>query len=100
VQFTYRDKDLLEIASTNKSRPSCRNNVDSGVLTGRTADMLDFKGFTVVTMKNAVFWDVTSYGFITIDVSEERVASIFRVEEIKRAKKSVRRFGSNLLVTV
>jgi hypothetical protein len=38
-----------------------------------------FEVFTAVTMKNAVFWDV----------SEERVAYIFRVEEIKRM--SVRR---------
>jgi hypothetical protein len=34
-----------------------------------------------VTMKN-VFWAVAPCGFIIKDVSEERVASIFRVEEI------------------
>jgi hypothetical protein len=30
-------------------------------------------------MKNAVFWDVAS----CCDVSEERIASIFRVEKLK-----------------
>jgi hypothetical protein len=33
-------------------------------------------------MTNAVFWDVTPCGFLRTDVSEERIASIIRVERI------------------
>jgi hypothetical protein len=32
-------------------------------------------------MKNAGFWDVAPYRFCVNDVSEERIASIFRVEK-------------------
>jgi hypothetical protein len=32
-------------------------------------------------MKNAVFWEVAPCRFVYNDVSEERVASIFRVEK-------------------
>jgi hypothetical protein len=39
-----------------------------------------FKVFTAVTMKNNVFCDVASVGLVRTDVSEEYVASIFRVE--------------------
>jgi hypothetical protein len=35
-----------------------------------------------VTMKNTIFWDVAPCGFIVNRRSEERVASIFRIEEI------------------
>jgi hypothetical protein len=53
---------------------------------------LGFEVFTAVAMKNAVFWDVAPCdGLVTSYVSEECVASIFREEEITRAKKSVRR---------
>jgi BRCT domain type II-containing protein len=38
-----------------------------------------FGAFTAVTVKNAVFWDVMSYGSCTADVSDERIASIIRV---------------------
>jgi hypothetical protein len=48
---------------------------------------MGFEVFTVVTVKNAVFWDVASCGFVITDVSDGRVASIFRVEEITRASK-------------
>jgi hypothetical protein len=37
-------------------------------------------------MKNAVFCDVV--GLLQTEVSEERVASIFRIEEIAHAMKS------------
>jgi hypothetical protein len=47
-----------------------------------------FEVFIELIMKNAVFWDVE---LVITDVSEERVASIFRVEEIMRTRKSVRR---------
>jgi hypothetical protein len=30
-------------------------------------------------MKDAVFWDVTLFGFVRTDVSEERIASIIRI---------------------
>jgi hypothetical protein len=43
-----------------------------------------------VTMKNAILWDVALCGFIVHRLLEEHVASIFRVEEITRARKSVR----------
>jgi hypothetical protein len=33
-------------------------------------------------MKNAVFWDVTPWWLFITDVSEERIASIIRVETI------------------
>jgi hypothetical protein len=33
-------------------------------------------------MNNAVFWDVASCRYFLTDVSEERIASIFRVKEI------------------
>jgi hypothetical protein len=41
-----------------------------------------------VTKKNSVFWDVSPYGFIRNDVSEERVGSIFRAELTTLATKS------------
>jgi hypothetical protein len=41
-----------------------------------------FEVFTAVTMKNAVFWDVTQCGFVRTDVSEERIASIIRATRI------------------
>jgi hypothetical protein len=36
--------------------------------------------FTAVTMKTAVFWDVTPCGSLRTNVSEERIASIIRVK--------------------
>jgi hypothetical protein len=42
--------------------------------------------FAEVTMKNAVFWDVAPCGLVKTDVSGERVASIFRVEQITQAR--------------
>jgi hypothetical protein len=41
-----------------------------------------FEVFTAVTMKNAVTRDVAQCDLVTTDVSEERVASVFRVEKI------------------
>jgi hypothetical protein len=38
--------------------------------------------FTVVTMKNAVFWDVMPCGSYKNYVSEERIASIMRFTRI------------------
>jgi hypothetical protein len=35
-------------------------------------------------MRNGVFWDVGRLGLVRTDVSEERVASIFRVEKSVR----------------
>jgi hypothetical protein len=40
--------------------------------------LVRFEVFTAVSMKNAVFWDVH---LVWTDVSEERIASIFRVEK-------------------
>jgi hypothetical protein len=41
--------------------------------------LMGFEVFTAMTMKNAVFRDVTLCGFVRTDVSEERSASIIRV---------------------
>jgi hypothetical protein len=41
-----------------------------------------FEVVTAVTMKNAVYWDVSSCGFLRTDVSEERITSIIRMTEI------------------
>jgi hypothetical protein len=38
-----------------------------------------FEVFTAVTMKNAVFWDVTRVTLVRTDVSKERSVSIIRV---------------------
>jgi hypothetical protein len=38
---------------------------------------------TVSDMKNAVFWDVAPCRYVLTDVSEERIAFIFRVEAKK-----------------
>jgi hypothetical protein len=37
-------------------------------------------------MKNVVFWDVAPCNLVWTDVSEERIASIFRVEKSEREK--------------
>jgi hypothetical protein len=42
-------------------------------------ESVSFGVFTAVTMKNAVFWDVT---LVRTDVSEERIAFIIRVTRI------------------
>jgi hypothetical protein len=39
-----------------------------------------FEVFTAVTMKNALFWDVAQFKFVSTDISEERIASIVRLE--------------------
>jgi hypothetical protein len=40
-----------------------------------------FEVITAVTMKKAVFWDVGRVDIVLTDVSEKRIASIFRVED-------------------
>jgi hypothetical protein len=42
---------------------------------------IKFQVFTAVTMKNAVFWIWRRVGLVWTDVSEEGIASIFRVEK-------------------
>jgi hypothetical protein len=51
---------------------------------------LGFEVFTAVTVKNIVFWDVAPCWFIINDVSEKPVAYIISVEEMPRARKSIR----------
>jgi hypothetical protein len=58
---------------------------------GDDSHVVGFEVFMVVTMKNVVFWDVAPCGFILVDVSDNRITSIFRVTEIPRESKSVRR---------
>jgi hypothetical protein len=41
-----------------------------------------FEVFMAVTMKNAVFWDVMTCGSCKNNVSDELVASSFRIKEI------------------
>jgi hypothetical protein len=41
-----------------------------------------FEVFTAVTMKNSVFWDVTPWGHLRVDVLEEPNVSIIRVTRI------------------
>jgi hypothetical protein len=40
--------------------------------------------FTAVTLKNGVFW-----GFVSTDISEEHLASIFKLERIGELRTSV-----------
>jgi hypothetical protein len=42
--------------------------------------VVKFEVFTAVTMKKAVFLDVARVDVVLTDVSEEPIASIFRVE--------------------
>jgi hypothetical protein len=48
--------------------------------------ILVFEVFTAVVMKSIIFWDMTPCSPLSLtDVSEEHIASIFRVEEIGSA---------------
>jgi deoxycytidylate deaminase len=49
---------------------------------------LRFEVLTAVIMKKAIFWDVAPCRYCLTDVSEERIASIFWVEEKKRESSS------------
>jgi hypothetical protein len=66
--------------------------------------LVGFEVFMEVTMKNAVLWDVAQCGLIINDVSEERIPSFFRLEEITQARNrfsfSILRTAVNLLATV
>jgi hypothetical protein len=42
-----------------------------------------FEVSTSVTMKNAFLWTRDGVGFVTTNVLEERITSIFRAERIK-----------------
>jgi hypothetical protein len=43
---------------------------------------LGFEALTAVVMKSSIFWDITPCTLLkSIDISEEHVAFIFRVEE-------------------
>jgi hypothetical protein len=41
---------------------------------------------TAVVMKSTIFWDITLCSPLSTDVSEEYIASIFRVEKIRSAR--------------
>jgi hypothetical protein len=41
-----------------------------------------FEGFTAVTIRNAVFWDVTPCSLVKADILEERSSSIISVTKI------------------
>jgi hypothetical protein len=47
-----------------------------------------FEVFTVVTMKNAVFWDLHPVALVRTDVLEEPSASIIRVTRIGELGKT------------
>jgi hypothetical protein len=43
-------------------------------------DRVQWKTFVNKVIKNVVLWDVARVGLVLTDVSEERITSIFRVE--------------------
>jgi hypothetical protein len=51
-----------------------------------------FEVFTAMTRKKAIFLDVVPVDIVLTNVSEERIASIFRVEE----KKKIRERGTSV----
>jgi hypothetical protein len=54
-----------------------------------------FEVFTAVVMKSFIFWNMTPCRPLSLtDVSEEHVASIFRVEEIGSAKPESKQVAS------
>jgi hypothetical protein len=52
------------------------------MLSCKQINVQELRFFTAVTMKNAVFWNVTPCSSVRTDVSEERSASIIRVTKI------------------
>jgi hypothetical protein len=48
--------------------------------------LVGFEVFTAVVMKSINFWDITPCSPLSVNISEEHVASIFRVEEIRSAR--------------
>jgi hypothetical protein len=53
---------------------------------GKRRNEARFEVFTAVVMKSINFWDITTCSPLSTDVSEEHIASIFRVEEISSAR--------------
>jgi hypothetical protein len=52
--------------------------------------LVRFEVSTAVTMMIIIFWEMTPCGsFIRTDVSEDRIASIFRVYECEQAQNEV-----------
>jgi hypothetical protein len=52
--------------------------------TDQKLNELSFVGFEVLTavvMKSTTFWDITPCSLLSVDVSEEHIASIFTVEK-------------------
>jgi hypothetical protein len=47
---------------------------------------IGFEVLTAVVMKSTIFWDITVIRWVSTDVSEEHIASIFRVEKISWAR--------------
>jgi hypothetical protein len=50
-------------------------------------NLVRFEVFTVVTMKNDIYWDVTPCGSVRTDISEERSASFIRVTRLCELRK-------------
>jgi hypothetical protein len=48
--------------------------------------LVGFEVFTAVVMKSTTFWDITPCSPVSTDVSEDHIASIFRVEKISSAR--------------
>jgi hypothetical protein len=44
--------------------------------------LVRFDGLSVVTVKNAVFWDVRHVALVRTDISEKRIAFIISVKRI------------------
>jgi hypothetical protein len=56
--------------------------------------VVEFDVLTAVVMKSSVFWDIRPYSLLKADVSEEHVASIFRVKEQAKQETSVKQVAS------
>jgi hypothetical protein len=82
----------------------CRNTKRSkhfSIQTCRHSSRIHSVGSEVITavfVKNSVFWDTTQYSSLkSTDVSEENIASIFRVEELFKQETSVKYIASRAL---
>jgi hypothetical protein len=86
--------DYVRSSETSVLTKASRHHMPENVIFNHKhcRDCVKFDVFTAVTMKNAVFWNVTSCGSCRNDVSEEHIASIIRVRKMDE-------LGTTLAVT-
>jgi hypothetical protein len=48
--------------------------------------LVGFEVLTAVVVKTTIFWDITPCSLLSTDVSEEHIASIFRVKRISSVR--------------